>query len=297
MSFDPIYIRQFSDFVYLQVEQKESHFLNLFRKEIVKGQSDSIPRIGKVNMLPRTGSPTAAAQFSDLPTSFRYLSMNAWEVVVPITKYDIDRMKLDPTNYVGQRTASAIGRQIDQVAISALLGSAATGQTGTGAAATITNTIAYNDTSFGSATNQLNVGKLLNARSTILANRQNMGLPTDDLVVILNAHQYHNLMTSDQFVSFFYNDKKPLAGETDLNYLGMKFIVSEQLPKDSTGTYDQIIVCDKAAAMIGAPSEMSPVVIEPRYDLAGKVWQVKGDLDIGAVRMEEELVVVINCAS
>ncbi len=297
MSFDPIYIRQFSDYVYLQVEQKESHLLNLFRKETVKGKSDVIPRIGKVNMQMRSGDPLAAVAFSEIPTSFRYLSLNSWEVAVPITKYDVDRMKIDPTNYVGQRVASAIGRQIDQVGTAALLGSAATGETGGGTAATITQTVAVNDHTYDAGTGNvgLTVGKLINARKQILAQRKRMGLPTDDLVVLTGVTQFSKLFADDRFVSFFYNKDKPLAGDEPSSFLGMSFVTTEEIPQNSNSR-DQVIVCDKNALVLGAPADFSPVVIEPRYDRQGNVWQVKGDLDFGAVRMEEELVVVIDCA-
>jgi len=297
MSFDPIYIRQFSDNVYLQVEQKESHLLGQFRKETIVGKSDVIPRIGRVNMQMRSGDPVASVTFSEIPTSYRYLSLNSWEVAVPITKYDVDRMRMDPTNYVGQRVASAIGRQIDQVGISALLGSAATGETGTGTAATITQTVAVNDHTFDSGTGNvgLTVGKLINARKQILAQRKRMGLPTDDLVVLTNVAQFSKLFADDKFVSFFYNKEKPLSGDEPASYLGMSFVTTEEIPLNSSSR-DQVIVCDKNALILGAPADFSPVAIEPRHDKQGKVWQVKGDLDFGAVRMEEELVVVIDCA-
>lgn len=300
MSFDSVYIRQFSDYVYLQVEQSESHLKGMFRTEVVNGKSDVIPRIGILNTALVTENQYSPVTFSSLDTSYRYLDMSKYEVVVPISRHDVDRMKFDPTNYVGQRVASAIGRRYDDIMLAALLGAAKTGETGSSTTSLPSgNLVAVNDTTYGgSGSRGLDVPKLLHARKIILTNRKKLGLPTDNLVAIMTANQHTHLMTDDKMVNSFYNKDRPIAGEPALSLLGMDIVISEELDsfKDSNGD-DQVIICDKNSLVFGSRAQGDLLRIDQRPDLSGEVWQVKGMVDVGAVRMEEELVSVISCSA
>ena len=105
--------------------------------------------------------------------------MARYEVVVPISQTDVNLIKIDPTGYVSQRVASAIGRQKDDVHIAALLGVAATGQYGmtSGGVAAGTaslpsgNLIAVNDWTYqpggGSGNVGLTIGKINHMRKII----------------------------------------------------------------------------------------------------------------------------------
>lgn len=300
VGFGPIFIREFSDYIYLQVEQKASITWPLFRHEVVRGQSISLPRLGKVNMSLRTGNNYSSASLSELPSSFRFMTMNIYDLIIPISNIDVERMNNDPTNYVAQRVASAIGRQIDQVVLQAILGSASTGQTGGGSAATLSQTVAVNDHTFDSAdlvgtgNVGLTVGKLLNAQQQILTQKRPMGIPDGELDVFMSADQMAHIYTEPRFTNFFYNDKRPIETGGLPGILNMRFHVTMDIPNDSSGN-NQVIVTDRNAIVIGSPNERPMIAIEPRYDLVGKVWQVKGELSVGAVRMEEELVVSISC--
>ena len=72
--FSPIIRQQFSDAVYLQVEQAESHLDKLFMKETVIGSSLMIPRIGIVQMGLLTGSQYGKVEFN--PTNLIPLTHN-----------------------------------------------------------------------------------------------------------------------------------------------------------------------------------------------------------------------------
>ena len=115
----------------------------------------------------------------------------------------------------------------------------------------------------------------------------------------MNANQHAHLMTDDKFVNAFYNKTKPLAGEPALDSLGLDIVISEEMGNflDSSG-YEQVILCDKNALRIGVRGKDGgeSIEIQPRFDLKDFVWQIKGLIDIGSVRMEEELVCVASCA-
>lgn len=234
-----------------------------------------------------------------LETDFRYLTMQSFETAVLVSQRDMNRMHMDPMPQVIRRLGSAIGRKKDLIRINALIGNAYSGETG-GTLVTPNTPIAINDHSFDTGTGNvgLTLGKLLNARDQVGTYRRKMGLDVSDLVILANLHQYSKLCTDDKFASFFYNSDKPLAsngGSSLVSGLGMKIIITEEIPKDASGN-DQVILADRNALMVGKAANIQDIMIDPRVELQGKVWQIKADMEEGAVRMEEGLVSVITCA-
>ncbi len=102
-------------------------------KDNVKGKQAFFDRIGLQTMVQLTSRHADTMQ-QDTPHSRRMVTLAPYTVADLIDDPDQIRTLIDPTNPYAKAQASAIGRTQDDIIIAAALGSAATGETGTGTA-------------------------------------------------------------------------------------------------------------------------------------------------------------------
>lgn len=294
-----IQIQKFSENIHMLVEQKASVLASIFPKEIIRGKAEAIPRMGVVNMSPRVQGSYTQVPFTEIGTDFRYMTLQTFDLAVPVAKIDIDRIGLDPSGLIAQRVMSSIGRAVDNVVINALLGSAATGANGGGTAATIGSSqlVAVNDHSYDDLSYTLTgnmsftVSKLMKQRQIILAAKRPLGLPDGGLICLLSANQWMHLQQDPRFVNMFFADEKVLATGGMGRYMDVSFHLYEEIPLNASGR-EQVLLFDSHAARVGMAPEGIKVQVDYRPDVIGFVNQIKAELDIGAVRMEENLITV-----
>ena len=138
------------------------------------------------------------------------------------------RMLIDPTSPYAVNGAYALGRAMDDLIITAALGTSMTGENGS------------TSTSFATATQQIAVGgtgltiaKLRQARRILMANEVDVAM--DPLYIAVTATQLDELLGTTEVTSSDYNTVKTLvSGDID-TFLGFKFIQCERLGTDGSG--------------------------------------------------------------
>jgi len=221
---------------------------------------------------------------TDTPHRRRMVTIAPYDVADLVDRADQIRTLNDPTNAYVRSFAAAAGRSIDDVIISAYAATAATGVDGSGSDAFDSDfTIVH-----GSA--GLSTTKIVEARSILEAAENPEDGGDNQWYLVCNAQGRRDLLEDTQFENSDFNSIKALVrGEVD-TWLGFKFLKSERLPTDGTTT--DLFAWRKQSMKLA-------VGCEPRgfIDvLPGKrhSTQVRYELDIGAVRMDQKGVVKIE---
>jgi hypothetical protein len=185
----------------------------------------------------------------------------------------------DPRSAYTIAAAQALGRKIDEVIITAALATAYSGETG-GTSVTNGNIVLATAAS-------MTLARLVAVKQEFDEN----DVEEEDRVIVLTPAAMDNLLNQTAITSADYASVKALVrGEID-TFLGMKFIRSTRLAAISSSTLIGIAYQKYGLCMaMGA----EPLVrTDERADLSYS-WQVYYELNVGAVRLEENRCVIIN---
>lgn len=288
------FVRQFDDELRMLSQQRGSKTLPYVN--VVKTNS-------KIHHFERLGSGEASEifdQHGDTPTpvnlahSRRGAILRSFDVAEMIDRQDNVRTLIQPENKYALSLAYALGRKADDVVLGALYGTAHAydaDETQSGVSLSAGQIV---DEDFGTANSDLTVAKLREARRILLAN--NVDLDAEMPVCIVDADMLDNLLGETEVTSSDYNSVKALVnGEVD-TFLGFKFVHCQRLAASSHLTSEGF-----ARAICFVPSAVGVVMgndmnvrIDERNDKRYST-QVYASMDIGAVRIEEEKVVSIEC--
>jgi hypothetical protein len=279
------FVQQYSANVQMLSQQMGSRLRDAVRIENVVGKNAFIDQIGVATAQVRTTRHADTPQI-DTPHSRRRLTLADYEYADLIDDQDKIRMLIDPTSSYAQAAAAAMGRAMDDVIIAAALGTAATGETGSGSA-TITNTIANGNTN-------LTLAKLREAKFQLDSGDVD---PSIQRYIAVGPSQIQSLLADTTVTSSDFNTIKALVqGELD-TFMGFKFIMTNRLTTADDGAEaDQIRNCFAWAEdgiTLGLGKDIS-ARIDERADKS-YATQVYYCMSLGAVRMEEAKVVQIDC--
>jgi len=282
------FIQQYrSNLIHLS-QQKESRLINHVRvKDNVTGKQVFFDRIGTQAMTQLTSRHADTVQV-DTPHSRRMASLAPYTVSDLIDEPDQIRTLIDPTNAYAKAQANAIGRTQDDIIIAALLGTAATGETGSGTQALPSAQKVGIQVGGGGADAYLNLDKVLEAKRLLDAAE----VDDDSRVLVYNALQLSKILALEKFTSIDYNTQRALVEGKMPQFLGFTWIHSERLTTDSSSN-TQVIAFqgDGAGLGIGRLRE-TRITEESTKNYSTQVWSY---LDMGAVRIEDVCVVEIAC--
>jgi len=195
------------------------------------------------------------------------------------------RMLSDPRSAYTIAAASALGRRIDTTLATELIGTAKTGETGSGTITLGTDAISGISHIAGTAST-LTFARVRDAKSIL--DREDVEM--DDRYFVVNPRGLEQLLAIEQATSADYNAVKALVrGEID-TWMGFKWITSNRLSVSGTTTSCFAMQRYGLCAALGA----EPLVrTDERKDLSYS-WQVYYELNIGAVRLEEARVVLVD---
>ena len=271
------FVQQYSANIQMLSQQMGSLLRDKVRVESVVGKNAFFDQVGSVTAQLRTSRHADTPQ-SDTPHSRRRVSLADYEFADLIDQQDKVRLLIDPTSSYAQAAAMAMGRAMDDVIISAALGTASTGETGTG-----TETV---QTGVVKGTTGLTVAKLISAKDLLDKADVDPSIPRH---IIVGPEQLGNLLGDSEVTSSDFNTVKALVrGELD-SYLGFKFTVSNRLPK--TGNDRTCIAYAQDGLLLGIGKDIS-ARIDERADKS-YATQVYYCQTIGATRMESAKVVPI----
>lgn len=202
------------------------------------------------------------------------------------------RMLSDPSSEYAKAQADAIGKKVDDVILTAMLGNALTGVSGgttTGYDTANTVAVTVREPGVSSADYGLNVAKLRRANAILDANE----VPEEDRYVAANARQRESLLATTKATSADYAAVKALvSGQVD-TFMGFKFVKSQRLTVDGSG-HDKVPFWHKDGMKLALGQDL-------RVDMSyiktkvSQPLQVYSDIDLGATRMQEKLVGYIEC--
>tara|TARA_R100000315_G_C5230512_1_gene141550 strand:+ start:1 stop:750 length:750 start_codon:yes stop_codon:yes gene_type:complete len=222
----------------------------------------------------------------DTPHARRRLSLADYEYADLIDDEDKVRMLIDPTSSYAQAAAAAMGRAMDDVIITAALGTASSGETGSGSA---TLDATANMVGSSSTNVNLSVSILREAKRKLDAQDVDPSIPR---YIAVGPSQIESLLSETAVTSADFNTVKALVqGEVD-TFMGFKFIMTNRLSIDSNDIRSCFAWAEDGITL-GIGKDIS-ARIDERAD-KGYATQVYYCMSIGAVRMEENKVVKIFC--
>ena len=282
------FVQQYSTNVGLLLQQRGSKLRDAVTVGSYTGKAaKAVEQIGSETAQARTSRHSDTPLIST-PHDARWVFPTDYEWADLIDDQDKLRMLIDPTSPYAINGAYALGRAMDNLIISAALGTAKTGENGT------------TNTSFATATQQITVGgtptgltvaKLRAAKKILLANEVDVEM--DPLFIAVTAKQLDDLLGTTEVTSSDYNTVKALVqGQVD-TFMGFKFIHTELLGVD--GSDDRrVIAWAKSGLHLGMWNDInSKIDIRADKSYATQVY-VKGTF--GATRTEEKKVVEILCS-
>lgn len=276
------FVNQFSSNIQMLSQQMGSLLRNAVDVETVNGEKAFFDQVGSAAAVLRT-TRHADTPLVDTPHSRRMVTMSDYEYADLIDDQDKVRLLADPTSTYARAAAAAMGRAMDDVIISAALGSALTGKDGT----TSTPFDSNNQIAVGAA--GLTLAKLIEAKEILDSNDVDPSIPR---YIAVSPKQITNLLDDPEVTSADYNTVRALVkGELD-TYVGFKFITTNRLGLDGSGDRRCF-----AWAMDGiklAVGKEPTARIDERADKS-YATQVYYCMSVGATRMEEAKVVEILC--
>lgn len=300
-------VQQYSADVFHLVQQKGSRLRNAVRMETQRSKTAFYDRLGSVTAVLRTTRHADTPQI-DTPHSRRAVTLADYEYADLIDDQDRLRLLMDPTGPYTEAAMWALGRAMDDVILDNMSGTATTGETGTGSA-TLGNGQKVASTS-GGAGSKLNVQALRRAARTLDANDVDRSIRR---YCALNATQLENLLSETETTSADFNTVRALVDGTLNQFMGFTFIRTERINSQSgalsfnqtTGAvgsgsgdadgYDKVMCWAQDGLLLSIGQDIK-AEIAPRPDKSFAT-QVYTSLSLGAVRMEEEKVVEVLCAT
>ena len=275
------FVNQFSANVQMLSQQMGSLLRNAVDTESVNGEKAFFDQVGQAAAVLRT-SRHQDTPLVETPHTRRMVTMSDYEYADLIDDSDKVRLLVDPTSTYSRAAAAAMGRAMDDVVISAALGSSQTGKDGS----TTTALPAGQKIAHGSA--GLTIAKLVSAKELLDSASVDPSIPRH---IIVSPKQISDLLNNTTVTSADFNTVKALAQGEINSFLGFNFIVSNRLTDD--GTSRQVIAFAQDGLKLAVGKEPA-ARIDERADKSYST-QVYYCQTIGSTRMEESKVVEIAC--
>lgn len=281
---DQAYAEGYRNLIHDMAEQSGSRLRSAVRVETRQFNVDYFERLGPAVSTKKT------SRFADSPTTLmdhsrRMVTYDDYQFYPMLDKQEDQRMLVDPKSKYVQRGISTKGRDFDTVAVTAMLGTAQAGQKGaTAVTLPSAQTIVH-----GSA--GLTKAKLIEARE-ILGAADVDQMEASDFYIALTQFQISDILNDTTLTSGDYNNALLLVqGKIDF-FMGFKFIKLSTgiLPKASTTR--SILAWEKTGCLVSEGDDRARIA--ERDDKSG-AWQLQSDYALGAVRMEEQRIVEIEC--
>ena len=276
------FVNQFSANVQMLSQQMGSLLRNAVDTESVNGEKAFFDQVGQAAAVLRT-SRHADTPLVETPHTRRMVTMSDYEYADLIDDIDKVRLLVDPTSTYSRAAAAAMGRAMDDVIITAALGTSQTGKDGS----TSTALPAGQKIAHGSA--GLTIAKLVSAKELLDAASVDPSIPRH---IIVSPKQISDLLNNTTVTSSDFNTVKALAQGEINSFVGFNFIVSNRLNTDSNS--DLQVIAFAQDGMKLAVGKEPAARIDERADKSYST-QVYYCQTIGATRMEEEKVVEIAC--
>lgn len=270
-----IYAQAYSANILQVAQQTGSKLLStVWQKPNVTGKNFFQDRIGQWSMKVKAGR-NAQTPNSDPNLSRRMGTLVDYHDNVLLDRGDAIRTIADPKSAYSLAGGYSIGRNFDSVIISAAAATAYTGETG---ATSVTN---------GNIALITAASVTLAVIAGIAKKLDDADVPQEDRYFVANNTIKASLLNLATATSSDYAERALINGQI-LNWMGFTWIFSTQLGTTNIGlAYHKTGICIAGA-------DGSPMIrMDERRDLSYS-WQIYMEQNVGAVRLEEEKVVLVR---
>lgn len=274
-----IYAQAYSQNIMQLAQQKYSKLLNtVYMKPNVRGKTFFQDQIGEWAMSVKGGRNVQTPN-NDPVLGRRMGVMVDYHDNRMVDRGDELKSISDPRSAYTIAAAQALGRKIDDVIITAALGTAYSGETG--------STSVTNSNIVLATAASMTLARIIAVKQTF----DTADVEMEDRYFVATPAALDNLLNQTAATSSDYAAVKALVrGEID-SWMGFKWIMSNRLAAVSASTLIGIAYQKYGLCMAMAAQPL--VRTDERADLSYS-WQVYYELNVGAVRLEEDRVVIIN---
>jgi len=277
------FVQQFANNFLHVAQQKRSRFEDAARHEPnIVGTSKSINRLGQRTAQLRT-SRHGDTPLNEQVHSTRFIDLKDWEDGDMVDDQDKIRMLVDPNSEYVQAMVQGLNRAKDDVVIAAALGNAR---------ATTGNVVLPAGQKIANGGTGLTKAKLIQAKALFRANEADE-FAGEELFISYSDGELTDILgdttlTSGDFISL----RLLQEGNVGTKWMGFTWKPSQRLPL--AGGIRSCIAWAKSGLVLGYGADIMTRVGED----PGKGFNVRiyAKMSIGAVRVEEEKVVQIDCA-
>lgn len=247
-------------------------------------------QIGSVELLARQGRHSDV-QYTPTDFSRRAISTVDFEGMDYIDEQDLQRQMVNPQSQMLQNFVSAANRLKDKTIINGLAGSAKSvdkNGTQTDVAFDTTNQLIVN------GSKDLTTKKLKDALEILESN--DVDLSSEPVYCILSTRSYRYLLGQSEFINRDYK----LSTNADMKYnamqefYGVKFLRFNEsyLPAGAAANTKRALLYVKRAGLFGKHKDITTIAEKnvPKQNI-----QISAKASYGATRMEEKLIVGIDC--
>ncbi len=287
-TYEDFHLEQFKDNLEHELQQNGSLLLNLVRKEQVNGLKAYFTKLGKASSYEKTVRG-ADKNPQDATYERRQIDFSFLESDILVDPVDVHNMVSNPQSDYIMAIRNELGRQIDDVIMNAIEGSATVITDGSSASTALPSAsqIAVDNHHFdsGSGDVALTPGKLKKAIAVLGASY--VDVSRERVFVVGGMNQLMKLATSTEVTSADFRNNKPLNIPGVVSgldgYLGLHYIAYEGTGTDSNSD-ELVYVFPESAIKVGFRQSLS-VSANVDYTKQGNPVMVSGMLDLGAVRM------------
>jgi len=279
-----IFFDQYAAMKHHLAEQETAKLKGLFSEEVHTGEHIFFDRIAGFAGVNEVTGLSEDIVHDDTSFSRRLCTITNFDKSVLI--HDIEKVKMvvDPTNDIVRKLKAVHARNYDEIVINSLLGTAYTGKTGTTPVTFDSNNVIAH----GSAAMTL---EKFNQALRIME-ENDIDTDSEDVFCILSPRAKEDLLAITNFISTDFVLTPTLAGRMLPTYRGVKFVTSNRIPDATAGSVYRAIMCTGSALKIAKYGE--PMIdISQRKDKKNFPYQLYTQSSLGAVRMEENLVIDI----
>jgi hypothetical protein len=287
-----VYAVQYGTNISLLLQQKGSKLRTAVQTGSYKGKASEV-----VTQYGATAARAVSTRYQPIvpvntPNNRRWVFPEDFDWADLIDNFDKLRLLADPQSAYAQNGLYAMGRAMDDVIISGMLGDNKTGEAGgtTTQFDTTNQRVAVNYAAAGNV--GLTVDKLREARRILMENE--VDLDAEPLYCAISAEQHDDLLGQIQVVSSDFNGDTPVMKDGKvMQFLGINFIHTERLPLSST--FRRCPVWVPSGVHLGMWNDIMSDITQ-RRDLSSHPYQIYLMGTFGATRTEEKKVVDILCA-
>ncbi len=275
-----IYGQQYGQNIMQLAQQKYSKLIGtVYKVPQVRGKTFFQDQIGQWAMSLKAGRNSATPN-NDPNLARRMVTMLDYNDARLLDRTDELKTISDPKSAYTIAAAQSLGRQIDDVIIQqGMLGNALSGENGT-VSVTNANLVLASSAS-------MTLARIIAVKQTLDLNDVEM----EDRYIVMRPDALDNLLNTTAATSSDYNTVKALVRGEINTWMGFTWIMSTRISAASSSTL--IGIAYQKNGVCFAMADQPVVRTDERTDLSYS-WQVYYELNVGAVRLEEARVIIVN---